>query len=309
MLICPDCQAPMPAPDSLTCAACGWEGLLRDGVEVRLRRNQLRSEAVARYFSNYDRIADDDLNSPIQNLRYVENCAKKMIRQVGDVRGLAVCDLGCGRGTLTGLLRASNPASITAVDISTAYLKRLAGTPGVRPILADAENLPFSHAFDVIVSTDVMEHVLNVGSFLFCLNRALKPGGRAYIRVPYRENLLPYSPHLGCEYEFVHLRTYNRALLKDALKSAGMKVMSFRLDGEFVGRPHAFWTRERPARYYRSYVQRIERRLGHSADAMMLPRVLTRPFMPPTTIAVAARKVAEINRGRDGTYRLESISL
>lgn len=294
MVICPDCQAPMPAPDSLFCAACGWQGLEREGVEVRLRRNHLENEAVARYFANYDEIAALDLTTPIQELRYVENSAKKMIRMVGDVRGKAVCDLGCGRGTLTGLLRGQEPASITAIDISGAYLKRLVGVPGVRPVLADAENLPFSHAFDVVVSTDVMEHVLNVGSFLYCLNRALKPGGRAYIRVPYRENLLAYSPHLGCKHQFVHLRTYNRRLLKDALRDAGFKVTSMRLGGEFVGRPYAFWVRKLPNAVYRAYVGSVERHLGHAADAMMLPTILTLPFMPPISVVVAARKSAEI---------------
>lgn len=308
MVICPDCQAPMPAPDSLFCAACGWQGLEREGVEVRLRRNHLENEAVARYFANYDEIAALDLTTPIQELRYVENSAKKMIRMVGDVRGKAVCDLGCGRGTLTGLLRGQEPASITAIDISGAYLKRLVGVPGVRPVLADAENLPFSHAFDVVVSTDVMEHVLNVGSFLYCLNRALKPGGRAYIRVPYRENLLAYSPHLGCKHQFVHLRTYDRSLLRDALDDAGFKVIATELDGHFVGRPRRFWAMHtRLDNIYRRFVRYVERTRGHAADAMLLPNWITNIFMPPVTIVVAARKRSEITLARDGSYQLERI--
>ncbi len=297
----------MPAPDSFLCAACGWRGQEHDGVEVRLRRNHLENEVAARYFANYEGIAELDLDSPIQELRYVENCATKMMQLVGSVRGLEVCDLGCGRGILTRRLCESEAATVTAVDISAAYLKVLAGSPRVRAILADAENLPFRDAFDVIVSTDVMEHVLNVGSFLYCVNRALKPGGRTYIRVPYREDLMPYSPHVGCKHQFVHLRTYNRALLKDALRAAGFKVEGFRLDGQFVGRPRRVWT-SHPLLYqtYFRFVRYVERR-GNPADAMMMPKWLTFPFMPPVSAVVAARKVSTIKVSTGGGFTLERL--
>jgi hypothetical protein len=86
--------------------------------------------------------------------------------------------------------------SVTVVD------RRMADSR-FAPVLTNAGDLPFAEAFDIVTATDIMEHVLNVGSFISSLNGALVVGGDAYVRVPYPEDLLPYSPHLDCEYRFV----------------------------------------------------------------------------------------------------------
>src|SRR3546814_19104338 len=64
-----------------------------------------------------------------------------------------------------------------------------------------------------------------------CINRALVMGGRAAIRVPYREGLLNYSPHRGYGHQFGHLRSFNEDILKIYLEQVGFRIVASHLDG------------------------------------------------------------------------------
>lgn len=246
------------------------------------------------YLRNYDQIADEDLTSPILDLQYVQRQADNLARAAGDVRGLEILDLGCGQGYLTRTLMAAGAKAIASVDISKAYLRRLAGLPGVTPMLGNAERLPFHKAFDLLVSTDVMEHVLNVGSFLVSVNQALRMGGRAIIRVPYRENLVGYSAQAGCRYEFVHLRAFNRGLLRDTLAGAGFVVERTSLDGFSIYSPQPFWLAgpRRKAMYLK--IQKwILSKLSHPTEVTTWPWPLASLLMRPAEIVVVARKTRD----------------
>jgi SAM-dependent methyltransferase len=157
--------------------------------------------------------------------------------------------------------------------------------------MANAEALPFAEHFDVIVATDVLEHVLNVGSFLYSLNRALRSGGRLYVRVPYRENLLSYSPHLGCPYRFVHLRTYDRPLLRQALEEAGFVVERLWHDGYLPGIARPIWAGGRlRQRLFRWFENRLSSDGRRPSDATLRPHGLRPIFLRPTVVIAAARK-------------------
>jgi malonyl-CoA O-methyltransferase len=104
---------------------------------------------------------------------------------LGDVRGLAVLDLGCGTGR-HALWLSSAGATVTAVDFSDAMLSRARAKPGaeaVRFVVHDLHQpLPFADAaFDALVSGLVIEHLRGLGPFFAEARRVLKPGGRAVV--------------------------------------------------------------------------------------------------------------------------------
>ncbi len=302
--VCPDCEATLTTGE-LLCSACGWKGCHRDRVEVWFGKHDYSDPVLQQYFANYDRVAADDLDGGILDSRYVANQARNMARYVGRIDGLDVCDVGCGQGLLTRQLAKGSARSLTVVDISMAYLNRFDDLPEVRLVQANAENLPFREAFDLVVTTDVMEHVLNLGSFLLSLNRALRPGGRAYVRVPLRENLLAYSPHLGCRYSFVHLRSFNRSSLRECLVGAGFEIEKSWTDGFILGRPQAFWQRGlHRQRVYNSFQKWIAAHLADPADVTTWPAWFAQLFMPPLEIVVQAQKTGRIERVGEVGFRI-----
>jgi len=119
----------------------------------------------------------------------------------------------------------------------------------------------------------------------------LRSGGRLYVRVPYRENLLSYSPQLGCPYRFVHLRTYDRPLLRQALEEAGFVVDRLWHDGYLPGTARPIWGRGRlRQRLYRWFENRWCSDGRRPGDATLRPHGLRPIFLRPTVVIAAARK-------------------
>jgi len=300
-LTCPDCRQPI-GWEPLCCSSCGWCGEHRDGVPVVLSTTDRADATFSSYLSNYDRISRDDLAQPILDLNYVRYQAGNLISLIGAPRGQRVLDLGCGRGVLGKALAERGAATVVGVDLSIAYLSTLASEQGIRPVCANAENLPFHEQFDLAISTDVLEHVLNVGSFLYSLNRALRPGGRVCIRVPHNENLLNYSPQLGCPYRFVHLRSFNKRLLNDVLAGAGFQVDRFRFDGFVPGNRRSCWLS--PASRGNRIEDYILRRVGDPASITSWPPAIAGLLWRPHEVIVMATKVKRIVPSRSHGHEL-----
>jgi 2-polyprenyl-3-methyl-5-hydroxy-6-metoxy-1,4-benzoquinol methylase len=296
MIICPECAGPIGGLYSLSCQSCGWASSVTfENIPVLLTRQDLNDSVMQSYQKNYESIAEEDLQRGIVDETFVRDLASNLTQHVGDVIGLDVCDVGVGKGYAAKSLLEKGARSVVAVDIAREYLVRLCGIPSLTPVIANAENLPFSDEFDVVVSSDVMEHVLNLGSFLFCVNRALRMGGRFVVRVPYRESLLPYSPHMGCPYSFVHLRTFNKQSLRDCLEQAGFRMNRTYYDAFIPGRPRDFWMRS-PFRagLYNFIHRQLKRRFGSDFNVTRISPKLAGVFMPPLTIIADVQKVKDL---------------
>jgi ubiquinone/menaquinone biosynthesis C-methylase UbiE len=140
------------------------------------------NDAVASVRGGYDRWAavyDHDAN-PLQGLE------GPLVRvSVGDVRGLAVLDLGCGTGR-HALWLAEQGAAVTAIDFSEGMLAEARRKPradAVRYLAHDLHQpLPFADKqFDRVVSGLVLEHLRELGPFFSEAHRVLKSGGRAVV--------------------------------------------------------------------------------------------------------------------------------
>ncbi len=84
-------------------------------------------------------------------------------------------DIGCGSGLVTRYL----PAGTVAADLNPRNLERVARyAPQAKPVLADAERLPFADgSFGTVVLTEVLEHFRDPRPLLAELRRVLAPGG------------------------------------------------------------------------------------------------------------------------------------
>ena len=288
MPLCPDCRQGPIGFDEPSCTKCGWQAPEADGILNLITEQDRASALFTAYASLYDRIAQDDLASPIQGDELLDLEAQRLVKSLGPFAGQDVCDIGVGRGLIFNRLLAAGPRLLVGVDLARAYLERL-GTvdPRVRLVQANAETLSFREEFDVIVASDVMEHVFNVADFLGSAVDALKPGGRLLVKVPYRENISQYRRTDGCPYPMVHLRTFDRTLLLQTLEDAGLSVEEVSFSGFYTSRWHP-----RMAACGDTWVlgRLIELRYGANPGPNRMDPRLARLLMRPVVISVLARK-------------------
>ncbi|MEA2496332.1 MAG: hypothetical protein QOJ29_4243 [Thermoleophilaceae bacterium] len=270
------------------CAACGWSPEQWEGVPVYLSSRDLSNPLFSDYRANYDRIAEVDLADSIQPEAFLAVQAERLEGYVGDVRGQRVCDVGIGQGILFERLRRAGPARLVGVDIAIEYLDRV-DRDRAEVLVANAENLPFSEEFDVVVAADVMEHVIHLADFLVSVRQALVRGGRFVVRVPFKEDITKHSRIAGCEYDLVHLRTFAKDSLKDMLQRAGFRVESIHYDGFEATRARAPIAATRVGR--RGWHEIVERRFDGGPGLYDIDPRLGRLLMTPIAItAVASRR-------------------
>lgn len=288
MIICPNCHVDLSQNG---CPKCNWQLQIVDGVSQCLSEKDARKPLFNDYLNNYEQIANDDLSVNILPLKYIDYQAKKLLNKIPFNSYSVVCDVGSGQGFMLNSFKNAGVQNIFAVDIAMPYLRQHAKNNSYQCYFANAENLPFREHFDVIVATDVLEHVLNCGESLLSMHRALKTGGILAIRVPYRENIMQYTSQYNCPYDFVHLRTFNKQTLNDLLDYASFSVEKIWCDGFWLNRPRKFIGYNRITN---GIFNRLARLLIKDNDPVTINRLnnsFCSFFMTPLEICVIARKV------------------
>jgi SAM-dependent methyltransferase len=134
----------------------------------------------------------------------IETCLDRIARgadrrSAPGARGLRTLDVGCGRGWLTNL--ASAYVSCEGID-PTAGPIRLAQSwfPQLRfrvGTMADLLGSPEFQPYDVVISSEVIEHVEDQQQFVLELGRCLVPGGHVIITTPRGEAYGRYERMVG----------------------------------------------------------------------------------------------------------------
>jgi SAM-dependent methyltransferase len=180
--------------------------------------------------------------------------------------GARVLDFGCGAGTVVRLLRDAGYEAY-GVDVAGWGLDqpefRSGGLPdGALRYYEPDGRLPFDDdSFDVIVSDQVLEHVVGLEHVVSELERVLKPGGVIYHHFPSRRVIR--EPHIGTP--FAHRLPNGRLRLYYAAALRRLGVGWFKDD-----RPPLKWAEENLAwvddwTVYRR-IGELHRILGRNAD-------------------------------------------
>lgn len=117
-----------------------------------------RREDISRW---YDEFSSEQEKTSV-NLRHYRIMG--FLISAGLKPGSRILEIGCGIGTLTGLLRKYNgKGEIVAVDISRTSVeiarKRLKNAPDVTFMVSDMSDFSHPGSFDFIVLPDVLEHI------------------------------------------------------------------------------------------------------------------------------------------------------
>lgn len=111
-------------------------------------------------------------------------------RMLGDLRGLAVLDVGCSQGQFAlSHLMSAGARVVIGVDFSVgavqAAQRAAAGLPNVLFVAGDAMALPLKDGrFDRVVITEVIEHLPDVQKCLSELRRVLADDGEIVLSTP-----------------------------------------------------------------------------------------------------------------------------
>ncbi len=202
-LLCPRCGGDLSQEDTdlLACRSCQSAYPVEDGIPLLL--GEIADDTRRRYHENYDRIAEDDLAAPLEPHRGARH--QRLVSFVGDARGRRVLDVGSSNALY---LREIDARFKVAFDIALPYLKDVPVGDDLVAICGDAEKLPFRPGFfDVIIVSDVLEHVLDPQAVVEAIRRVCRPDTRVIVEVPWEENLSSYGPN--AQWEFTHLRSFN----------------------------------------------------------------------------------------------------
>jgi 2-polyprenyl-3-methyl-5-hydroxy-6-metoxy-1,4-benzoquinol methylase len=115
-----------------------------------------------------------------------------IISRIG--KGLTVLDVGAGDGVISGPIWKMGNDVISIELPKIAIIAHECGVPSV--VASDAEHLTFaSNSFDVVIASEVLEHLWNPHNFFDEADRVLKDGGYLLIETPEGEGSLLYDDH------------------------------------------------------------------------------------------------------------------
>jgi SAM-dependent methyltransferase len=143
-----------------------------------------------------------------------------LIRQLQLPTTAAVLEIGCSGGPLMQRLRAVGYTDVTGIDVSgpAIELAQARGVPNVS--VMDGANLEFAdNRFDLVIASDVLEHIEDEQKAVREWARVLKPGGWLLVFVP-------AHAYLWSEHDVVnhHFRRYSRQGLCTALQRQGLRI-------------------------------------------------------------------------------------
>jgi SAM-dependent methyltransferase len=164
-----------------------------------------------------------------------------LARLPADGTGTRLLDAGCGNGYLAGKLL-ERGYEVTGVDLSSEGVeiaRRMysAGRFEVGSVEEDLLERLAAKPFDVVVSTEVIEHLYSPAGFAQACFGALRPGGVIVLTTPdhnWIKNVLiaatgRFDQHVDPNFEGGHIKFFSRKTLAQLLGGAGF------VDAEFGG--------------------------------------------------------------------------
>ncbi len=175
-----------------------------------------------------------------------EKLTRVFVERVKRLEGVrSICDLGCGNGHITGRL-AKLGYQVTGVDASASGIKIARRTyPNVEFVKALIDRELSLGQFDLVVSSDVIEHMYRPSDLLEAACSLLKPGGQILLGTPYHgylKNLVlaatgKMDTHFSALHDGGHIKFFSVKTLSMLMKAHGFEAPNF----TFYGRAPWLW--------------------------------------------------------------------
>jgi len=144
----------------------------------------------------------------------------KLIKKLDLKKNAKILEIGCSGGPLLKFLKQNGFLNIYGIDISASAIDLCRMRRIKNVAVMDGAKTQFKNGeFDLIIASDILEHINVDTSALSEWYRLLKPNGRLIIFVP-AFNFL-WSTHDETNY---HYRRYSKSLLLKKLEKANFKI-------------------------------------------------------------------------------------
>lgn len=170
----------------------------------------------------------------------------EVVQGIANVR--RVCDLGCGNGFMAGRL-AELGYDVTGVDASesgiTIARTNFQNAKFVNASIDGALGQLLPEGFDLVVSSDVIEHLYRPADLIEAASSLLKPNGHLVIGTPYHgylKNLVlslagRMDSHFSVLHDGGHIKFFSVPTLSELLRSHQFTSLNF----AFYGRAPWLW--------------------------------------------------------------------
>jgi 2-polyprenyl-3-methyl-5-hydroxy-6-metoxy-1,4-benzoquinol methylase len=167
----------------------------------------------------------------------------ELVKKLDNVRW--ICDLGCGNGHISGQLDALG-YHVTGVDASASGIQIARRVyPGVEFVHALIDRDLDVGQFDLVISSDVIEHLYRPSDLLEAAAKSLKPGGQMLLGTPYHgylKNLVlaatgRMDAHFSALHDGGHIKFFSINTLSTLMRAHGFEDLSF----TFYGRAPWLW--------------------------------------------------------------------
>ena len=175
-----------------------------------------------------------------------EKLTRVFVELVKKLEGVqSICDLGCGNGHITGRLAALG-YRVTGVDASASGIQiARRAYPGVEFVHALIDRDLNLGQFDLVISSDVIEHLYRPADLLEAAVTQLKPGGQILLGTPYHgylKNLVlaatgKMDTHFSALHDGGHIKFFSVNTLSKLMRDHGFDDLSF----TFYGRAPWLW--------------------------------------------------------------------
>ncbi|HGY57418.1 MAG TPA: class I SAM-dependent methyltransferase [Caldithrix abyssi] len=143
--------------------------------------------------------------------------------------GERILEIGSGGGQVLAAI-GKKSVYYYPLDIAHNNLKEIRERSGnlyTLPVTGDAFHLPVQNeSMDVVLCSEVLEHVNEPGSVLEEIRRVLKPQGRVVISVPYKEKIT-YQLCIHCNRltpTHAHLHSFDKQKMEHLFNTCGLKT-------------------------------------------------------------------------------------
>ena len=178
-----------------------------------------------------------------------EKLTEVFVRLVTKIEGVrSICDLGCGNGHIAGRL-ASLGYEVTGIDASRSGIQIAQRTYPLANFIealidAGVERLGLSD-FDLVISSDVVEHLYRPSDLLQATFALLKPRGHLLLGTPYHGYLKNLAlavtgrmdSHFSALHDGGHIKFFSVNTLSRLMTSHSFEDLSF----SFYGRAPWLW--------------------------------------------------------------------